>query len=54
MANLGPSESRISDAYSEKHIFLLIVTFYFTKTENRRFEVSSIILRRFKQGWKWG
>ena len=33
--NLKQSGSRIPDAYSVKFIFLLIVTFYLTETENR-------------------
>ena len=35
MANLQPSGSLISDAWSIKLIFSLIVTFYLTKTQNR-------------------
>ena len=33
-ANLEQSGSRILDAWSVKFIFSLIVTFYYTKTEN--------------------
>ena len=35
MANLKPSESRIPDAKSVKLTFLLVLTFYLTKTQNR-------------------
>ena len=35
MAKLKPSGSRIPDAQSEKLRFLLIATFYLTKTERR-------------------
>ena len=35
MANFQQSRSRILDAYSVKLIFLLTVTFYLRKTENR-------------------
>ena len=34
-ANLEQSGGRIPDAYVEKLIFSLIVTFHFTKTKNR-------------------
>ena len=35
MANLQPSGSSIPDAWPTKLTYLLIITFYFTKTENR-------------------
>ena len=35
MVNLKQSESRISDTWSVKLIFSLIVTFHLTETENR-------------------
>ena len=35
MANLKQSGTRIPDAWSVKLTFLLIITFYLTKTENR-------------------
>ena len=44
MANLEQSESHIPDAQSVKLIFSLMVTFYFTKTENRTKKISDTAL----------
>ena len=44
MANLEQSGSRIPDVESAKLMFLLIVTFYLTKTENRTKTSLTILL----------
>ena len=44
MANLEQSESHIPDAQSVKLVFSLMVTFYFTKTENRTKKISDTAL----------
>ena len=45
MTNLEQSGSQILHEWSVKHLFLLLVTCYLTKTENRTKKISNTALR---------